>query len=280
VKPLAWITGAGGLIGHHLAQTASQFAVDRTPRPLTRADLDLTDLNALKTLFTAESPSLVIHCAALSRSPACEQDPDLARRTNIDVTAHLAALAVDIPFVFFSSDLVFDGSKGRYTETDPPNPLGVYGDTKLAAERVILRNPRHMVVRTSLNAGTSPTGDHSLTETMTSAWQQGRTLRLFTDEFRAPVPVDATARATWELVQQNAAGLYHVAGSERLSRWEIGQIVATACPHLNCRIERASIRDYPGAPRPADTSLDCAKAQPLLSFPLPSFRDWIPNPKP
>jgi len=280
VKPLAWITGAGGLIGHHLTGTASRYAVDHTARPLTRADLDLTDNDAVRALFAAESPSLIIHCAALSRSPVCERHPNLARRINVDATFHLAALAADIPFIFFSSDLVFDGSKGHYTETDAPNPLSVYGATKLEAERAVLRNPRHTVIRTSLNAGTSPTGDRSFTETMTGAWQQGRTLELFTDEFRTPIPVEDTARATWELIRQRATGLFHVAGSGRLSRWEIGQIVAASYPHLTCRARGASIHEYSGAPRPADTSLECAKAQFLLSFALPSFRQWTPNPQP
>jgi dTDP-4-dehydrorhamnose reductase len=273
---LVWITGAGGLIGHHLARSAPQFAPDWTVRPLTRTDLDLTNTAATQALFAAESPSLVIHCAALTRSPACQQNPHLARSINVDATAHLARLAANIPFFFFSSDLVFDGRKGQYTEDDQPNPLSVYGETKLAAEKCLLRNPRHTVIRTSLTAGASATGNRSLTETMANAWQLGHTLRLFTDEFRSPLPVNATVRATWELVRQAATGLFHLAGAERLSRWEIGQIVAAAFPHLECRVAQSSIHSYRGAPRPADTSLNSAKAQALLSFPLPSFRQWTP----
>jgi dTDP-4-dehydrorhamnose reductase len=273
---LVWITGAGGLIGHHLARSAPQFAPDWTVRPLTRTDLDLTNTAATQALFAAESPSLVIHCAALTRSPACQQNPDFARRINVDITAHLARLAANIPFFFFSSDLVFDGRKGQYTEDDQPHPLSVYGETKLAAEKCLLSNPRHTVIRTSLTAGTSATGNRSLTETMANAWQLGRTLQLFTDEFRSPLPVNATARATWELVRQAATGLFHLAGAERLSRWEIGQIVAAAFPHLECRVAQSSIHSYRGAPRPADTSLNSARAQALLSFPLPSFRQWTP----
>jgi dTDP-4-dehydrorhamnose reductase len=272
--PLAWITGAAGLIGHHLLHSPALPAHRWVPRPLCRLELDLLDFHAVDQLFHREQPALIIHCAAISRSPDCQQNPALARRINLDATTHLAALATDIPLLFFSSDLVFDGRQGAYRETDPPHPLSVYGETKAEAERVVLRNPRHTVIRTSLNAGQSPSGNRAFNEEMIDAWQQGRTLRLFTDEFRCPIPAISTARAVWELADHDARGLLHVAGAERLSRWEIGRIVAQAHPHLHPLMEPASLTEYSGAPRPADTSLNCARAQALLSFPLPSFRTW------
>jgi dTDP-4-dehydrorhamnose reductase len=70
-------------------------------------------------------------------------------------------------------------------------------------------------------------------------------------------------------------GLYHVAGSERLSRWQIGQLLAGRWPQLKPRIEPGSLKEYSGAPRAPDTSLNCAKAQDLLSFPLPSLTEWL-----
>jgi dTDP-4-dehydrorhamnose reductase len=84
-----------------------------------------------------------------------------------------------------------------------------------------------------------------------------------------------TARAIWELVAQCKPGLYHLAGSQRLSRWQMGQLVAARAPQLNPRLEPASRRDYTGPPRPADTSVNCAKIQKLLSFPLPGLGEWL-----
>jgi dTDP-4-dehydrorhamnose reductase len=275
MSPLAWITGAGGLIGSHLLASASHDTSLWQVIGLTRPQLDLSDFDGVRRRFQTERPSLILHCAALSRSTACEANPDLARRLNVDLTAHLARLATHIPFVFFSTDLVFDGRQGHYKESDPPNPLGVYAETKAAAERIVLDNPRHTVVRTSLNGGTSPTGDRAFNEEMRRAWQAGRTLRLFTDEFRCPIPAAVTARAVWELVGQDQPGLYHLAGSERLSRWQIGQLIAQRSPSLNPRIEPASLRDYQGAPRPPDTSLNCTRLQSLLSFPLPGLTDYL-----
>src|SRR5262249_25601370 len=155
-----------------------------------------------------------IHCAALSRSPACEAEPSLARRLNVDVTARLARLATEIPFIFFSTDLVFDGRKGNYEEAAEVNPLSVYAETKVEAERVVLANPKHTVIRTSLNCGSSPSGDRGLDEQLCQAWRAGKVLRLFTDEFRCPIPAELTARGVWELAARKQTGLFHLAGSE------------------------------------------------------------------
>jgi dTDP-4-dehydrorhamnose reductase len=270
-----WITGAGGLIGNYLVQTAPQFAADWKVIGLNRTQLDLTDYRAVCEKFRADRPGLVIHCAALSKSPACQANPALARKLNVEVTQNLAELAADIPFIFFSTDLVFDGRKGNYRETDPINPLSVYAETKAAAERIVLSNSKHSVIRTSLNGGISPTGDRGFNEEMRAAWQNGRTLKLFTDEFGRPIPALVTARATWELAAQNQPGLCHIAGGERLSRWETGRLLAERWPRLGPKIEPGSLKDYQGAPRAPDTSLDCAKAQKMLTFPLPGLTEWL-----
>ncbi len=273
-----WITGSGGLIGHHLLRTAPQAAPGWTAIGLTRQRLNLEDFAAVARFFRADPPDLVIHCAALSRSVACQADPALARRLNVEVTECLAGLSAAIPFIHLSTDLVFDGRSGNYDESAPVNPLSVYGETKAASERAVLANPRHTVVRTTLNFGASPAGDRSFGEEMRLAWLAGRTLRLFTDEFRSPIACEVTARALWELARAGRPGLYHLAGAERLSRWRIGELLSAHWPGLQARIEPASVRDYTGPPRPADTSLNCAKLQALLSAPLPRFSDWLAGP--
>ncbi len=272
---LSWITGSAGLIGNSLAGTSLRAMPRWKVIALTRAELDLTDFNAVAQRFKKEQPSLLIHCAALSKTAACQARPDLAWKLNVEVTRYLAELAAEIPLIFFSSDLVFDGRKGDYIESDQPNPLNVYAETKVAAERFILANPKHTVVRTSLNFGTSPTGDRGFNEEMRQAWKAGKTLRLFTDEFRCPIPAVVTARAVWELALQDKPGLYHLAGAERLSRWQIGQLLAARWTQLNPKIQPASLMEYQGPPRSPDTSLNCGKIQKLLSFPLPRLSEWL-----
>jgi dTDP-4-dehydrorhamnose reductase len=274
---VAWVTGAGGLIGNYLVRTAARFAPEWRALPIVREQLDLADFAAVDRAFHTGKAKLIIHCAALSRNAACQADPLLAAKLNVDVTGHLCELAEGIPLIFFSTDLVFDGSKGNYVESDPVHPLSVYAETKARAEDRVLQNPRHTVVRVSLNAGVSPTGNRSFTEEMRRGWERGETLKLFTDEYRCPIPATVTARAVWELVKRRQPGLYHLGGSERLSRWEIGRLLANRWPGIRASIEPALSRDFPGPPRPLDTSLDCSKIQALLSFPLPGLAEWLAN---
>jgi dTDP-4-dehydrorhamnose reductase len=273
---LAWITGANGLIGNYLVQAAPHFAPRWRVRALTRDQLDLLDFAAVRREFQKDQPQLVIHCAAITVVSDVQKNPGLARRVNVEVTKLLAELAAEIQLVFFSTDLVFDGRKGNYVETDAANPLHVYGETKLAAEEIVLQNPRHLVVRTSLNGGVSPTGNRSFNEQLRRSLRQaGQGMTLFTDEFRCPIPAVETARAVWELVQKNCAGIFHVAGAEKLSRWQIGQLLIKRWPEIKAKIESGSVKDFPGPARSLDTSLDIAKVQKVLTKPLPGLGEWL-----
>jgi dTDP-4-dehydrorhamnose reductase len=274
-EPLAWITGANGLIGNYLVQTAPRLAPRWRVCALTREDFDLLDFQTVEREFKKDKPQLIIHCAAISVVSEAQKNPALAWRVNVEVTKLLAELSAEIQFVFFSTDLVFDGRKGNYTETDLPNPIHVYGETKVAAEEIVLKNSRHLVVRTSLNYGESRAGNRSFNEQLRLALQTGQGMTLFTDEFRNPIPAVETARAVWELAEKNCAGIYHVAGAEKLSRWQIGQLLIKRWPEIKTKIESGSAKDFPGPPRALDTSLDISKAQKVLSAPLPGLTEWL-----
>jgi dTDP-4-dehydrorhamnose reductase len=105
--------------------------------------------------------------------------------------------------------------------------------------------------------------------------RSGRNMKLFTDEFRSPIPAVETARAVWDLAGKNCAGIFHVAGAEKLSRWQLGQLLAKRWPELNAKIEPASARDFSGPARAPDTSLNISKAQKVLSAPLPGLGEWL-----
>ena len=275
MAPLVLITGAAGLIGHYLFKTAPRWAPQWDVRGISRHDVDLTDAAGLTGVVRSLKPLAIIHCAALSRTKDCEQNPEQAHRINVEVTAHLAQLSQDIPFIFLSSGEVFDGGTGWYVETDEPNPINVYGQTKLEAERVVLQNPGHTVVRIVLTAGTSQNGDRSFVEDMCRAATARKDVTLYADEFRCPLPAGVIARVIWELVDCKQPGLYHLGGSERLSRWEIGETLLPWCPELKGRLVKGSARNHIGSPRPADLSLHCDKIQSLLSFRIPGFREWL-----
>lgn len=275
MAPRAIITGAAGLIGQYLVKTAPRWASDWDVQGLTRPDFDLTDRANIERTWQSIKPTAVIHCAALSRTKDCEHDPEQARRINVEATAHLAQLSRDIPFIFLSSGEVFDGKTGWYGETDEPNPINVYGQTKLEAEQAVLQNPGHTVVRIVLTAGTSVTGDRSFVEDMCLTAKAGRDVTLYADEFRCPLPAGVIARAVWELVDRKQLGLYHLGGSERLSRWDIGETLLPWCPELKGRLMKGSARNHVGSLRPADLSLRCEKIQRFLSFRIPGFREWL-----
>ena len=190
MAPRAIVTGAAGLIGQYLVKTASRWAPGWAVQGLSRAELELTDTPNLEARIHALKPDLLIHCAALSRTKDCEQNPDEARRINVEATAHLAQLSRDIPFIFLSSGEVFDGKTGWYGEADEPNPINVYGKTKLEAEQAVLQNPRHTVVRIVLTAGTSERGDQEFCRRYVSN-RQGRQGR---DALCRRVPLPASCR--------------------------------------------------------------------------------------
>jgi dTDP-4-dehydrorhamnose reductase len=275
MAPLVLITGAAGLIGHYFIKTAPRWAPQWDVRGITRQDVDLTDAGCLTGVVRSLKPLVIIHCAALSRTKDCEENPEAARRINVEATAHLVKLSRDIPFIFLSSGEVFDGKTGWYGETDEPNPINVYGQTKLEAEQAVLENPGHSVVRIVLTAGTSETGDRSFVEDMCRTAKAGKDVMLYADEFRCPVPAGVIARVIWELVDRKQPGLYHLGGSERLSRWEIGETLLPWCSELKGYLKKGSARSHVGSPRPADLSFRCDKIQNLLSFRIPGFREWL-----
>ncbi len=174
---LSWITGANGLIGNYLVQIASRFAPGWRVRALTRAQFDLLDFEAVRHEFQKDQPQLVIHCAAMSGIAQAQANPAFARRVNVKITELLAELTMEIQFIFFSTDLVFDGRKGNYIETDTVNPIHVYGETKAVAEQIVLRNPRHLVVRTSINGGISRGGKRGFNEQLRLAWKIGQKMK-------------------------------------------------------------------------------------------------------
>src|SRR5687767_710366 len=109
-RNVVWVTGPNGLIGSYIV---SQAPPEWDVRPITRERVDLLDFAKVRQLWKHDDPVLVIHCAAISKSVACEQQPELARKVNVQLTRLLAELAADCPMSFFSTDLVFDGRKGN-----------------------------------------------------------------------------------------------------------------------------------------------------------------------
>jgi dTDP-4-dehydrorhamnose reductase len=270
-----WVTGAQGLIGSHIVTALQRTGGRFEALPIVRQRVDLECYEEMRAAFRHDDPAVVVHCAAYSDTAYCEAHPERAFAVNMNLTASLAELARDRLFIFFSTDLVFDGKCGQYTESSAVGPLSVYARSKVMAEAAVLANPRHAVVRTSMTAGPSPRGNKGFDESLVTAWHAGRELSLFVDEFRNPIAAEITARAVCEMITKSLTGLFHLAGSERLSRYQIGALLAVHHPELKPRIRPGTIRDFPDQARPADCSLDSAKLQGELSFVLPAYSAWL-----
>ncbi|MCX7824824.1 MAG: SDR family oxidoreductase [Verrucomicrobiae bacterium] len=271
------VTGASGLVGSHLLRQAAgwfesvgtwhSFRPEGLPGRIEL--LDITDPIAVGAFLDGFQPQYIIHCAAMSDSVRAEREPDIARQLNVTATAALVRHAERIRarLVFLSSDVIFDGRKNApYVEDDPPSPLGVYAATKRDAELAVRDGcDDWLIARTSLIYGPSPRGDRSVNERLGAAIGEGRRITLFVDEFRCPISVVDLAAALLELVDSPHRGVFHLAGPERINRYDLGLAFARHFGWPTTTMEACKISDVPmSPPRPADVTLDCRKALAVL----------------
>ena len=266
------VTGASGVLGREICLAALRRGHEVLALGGSRAPtipgvkqaraFDLCSEAALEALILEEFPHAVVHCAALPTIETCLAEPAKAKALNAEVPKKLAQLCFHLgaKLVHLSTDTVFDGVAGNYQPTDKPAPLNLYGETKAAAEVEVLRYGREhaAVLRTSPIIGNSVTGDRGLHERLFASWKEGRPSSLFTDEIRQPVEVSNLADVTIELCERpNLSGLFHWAGTEAMSRHEIGLRIAR---HFGLNAETLvrplSRADVPAAAaRPRDLSL-------------------------
>jgi len=233
------LTGASGLLGHAYAQAAvrrghSVIALYNQNPPtadgLARTiQLDATQPEALTGLAIELWPDVIVNCAAVSNPASVDADPKLAEKVNVALPRLLSQLSTHLGarLLHISTDMVFDGhSPEPYRSTDMPAPTNLYGQTKLMAEREVLEhNPEDPVVlRIPILMGNSPGGQRSVHEKLIAAIHAGHRPKLFCDEMRQPCAASNVAEVLLELTERrDLHGLFHWAGSEILSRFEMGQ---------------------------------------------------------
>ncbi len=224
------ITGSGGLLGQKLASRVRRdvrlFSTARTRPGRVQNDdfelLDVTDAQQVKALLGHLRPDWVIHTAALTDVDRCEVERDLAWRTNVGGTENVvrACEALRIGLVSLSTDYVFDGTAGPYSEADPTNPLSTYGLTKLESERLVL-SMRGAVVRTVVLFGHARGVRPNFVTWLIRALRGGAAVRVVTDQWGTPTLADDLADFLIDLCPRNVAGLFHFAGADLLSRYEM-----------------------------------------------------------
>jgi dTDP-4-dehydrorhamnose reductase len=281
------ITGASGFLGSHLlnqapedvqilAQFCSREIKSENPE-ISSVFIDLTRPQWDKVI--AFHPEVFIHCAAKSKPERCEREPELARQINYDPTVQLTDLAQQLGarLIFTSSDVIYDGTGGNYTEADSPHPVNVFAQTKVDAENYILRfHPNAVVVRCALVYGRSLTGSPTFTEHIVHQLQNSQPIELFTDEFRTPVLVNQLVVALWELAGNNFTGVLNIGGTQKVSRFEMGQII---CEILNMPANLLKPRKTSDlnflAQRPPDCSFNISLAQNILKTRLGGFAEGV-----
>lgn len=279
-QPILMVTGASGSLGHWICRMAisewSVWGIHWQHQPdisgIKAVQADLTDAQELKKLFFAIKPHAVIHAAAASQPALCEADPRSTFGINVDVPELLAALCAEkgIPYIFTSTDLVFNGLNAPYDERSPVSPVNAYGRQKAQAEAAILkRYPEALVCRMPLMFGLGPRVSGNFSLQMLSAIKKGRTIRLFTDEFRTPVDFKSAAMGLLKMLGRSQ-GLLHLGGRSRISRFELGLLMARQMDIATSMLEPVSIDALAFAVvRPPDCTMKSNAAYALGYDPLP-----------
>ncbi|MEO6996073.1 MAG: sugar nucleotide-binding protein, partial [Lacunisphaera sp.] len=202
--------------------------------------------------------------AAISEPAACEANPILSQALNVTFPASLAAAAeaVSARFIHISSEQVFDGANAPYRIGDPPSPINLYGRQKVESEKLVLSASKNAaVVRAPLLLGNSLSGKRSVHEKLLEVWSGGSAARFYVDEFRQACTAGNLAAALLEIAARpELRGVFHWAGAELCSRYELGQRLAARFgvpPALVISVRRAETPAV-SAKRPANLALDLA----------------------
>jgi dTDP-4-dehydrorhamnose reductase len=280
------VTGASGLLGLNLAMEAAKehtvFGVVNHHRLNTEAfthlQADLLAPGTAERLIDQTQPDWVIHCAALANLDDCEKDPVQAQQLNTEVPRKLAEIVArgGARLLHVSTDAVFDGLRGGYTEEDAPNPLSVYARTKLDGERAVAEtNPDAIVARVNL-FGWSLGGRRSLAEFFFYNLSAGKPVMGFTDVYFCPLLANHLAHIFLDMLDLGLSGMYHTVSSECTSKYAFGVAIARKFGLDETLVRPTSVADGGlAAARSPNLSLRTDKLEQVLGAPPPSVHTGL-----
>ncbi len=276
------ITGASGLLGgkivelasgrgHQVYSTYREHAPPPYGKPLR---LDQTEDSQVKKFVSENRPDVIINAAALTDVDVCEEKPEAAFLLNATSVGHLADAATESSafFVQVSTDYVFSGEKGGYSETDVANPINQYGHSKLKGEAITtgLEEKTWSIARASVVYGWGRTHRPNAATYVYSKLSKSEKVSMVADQFSSPTLNTSLASMLVEVAERKIPGIIHTAGASRLSRYDFAtgiartfgldtrMIASTKSKNLNWK-----------AKRPRDSSLNVTRAsQTLLNRPL------------
>ena len=269
------VTGVSGFLGWNLVPLASKnwqvygtyFSHALEITGINLCKVDLTDFLAIEKLFLEIKPDAVIHLAAQSQPNFCQKNPELSYKVNVSSTVNLAQLSAEfqIPFLFTSTDLVFEGTKPPYQESDHVCPINLYGEHNAEAEREILNvYPESIICRMPLMFGIPSPCSQSFIQPFIQTLKAGKPLSLFEDEMRSPVSGKTASEGILLALEKCRGEILHLGGKESISRYQFGLLMAEKLGLPTDIISACKQADVPmAAPRPRDVSLNSAKAYDL-----------------
>ena len=276
------VTGGAGFLGANLGAFLNThvdaIAVTRTgsvPRVFASSVAgDLALPEELAATIRDLRPHVVVHSAAMASHEACERDPASAELINAKATGTLAKASEEVGarFVYISTDAVFDGQRGHYSEDDSPNPTSVYGWTKLRGEQEAAQATDALIIRTNF-FGWSPSGSRSILEFFVNELSAGRQVRGFTDFTTSSAYAQILAEVIGALIARQSAGIFHVTSPDALTKYEFGVAVAEEFDLDPTLISPTRADIHP--PRNGDISLNVEKVQGAVGMTLLPQREGI-----
>ncbi len=278
------VTGANGFLGQHLVNLLLQkncvvVAVGRgesrlpfsTSPHFNYYDADITNDMLMQHILEKEKPDTIVHAAAITQADDCQLHQENCEAVNVRATAQLllSAESVSSHFIYISTDFVFDGIKGDYTEEDDANPVSWYGFTKIQAESIVETSDiPFAIVRTCLVYGNAFTGTRSNIITWVKEnLVAGKPIKVVNDQWRTPTYVKDLAMGIWLIIEKSATGVYHIAGKDKLTPYDMAMQTAALCGLNHELIEKTDAASFTQpAKRPPKTGFNIDKARRELGY--------------
>lgn len=286
------ITGANGFLGYYLVQQlldqefnviASGKGECRLPFTtrgnFTYVQMDFTDPYRVHDVFEKFHPEMVVHAGAMSKPDECELQQWQAYLVNVEGTVTLLMNAAEWKsfFIFISTDFVFDGERGMYTEEDSPAPVNYYGKTKQEAEEAVKEYEFDWaIVRTVLVYGKPAFGRSNILTIVKEKLENGETYNVVDDQIRTPTYVEDLARGIVQIIQKKATGIFHLSGKDILTPYQMACGVADHLGLDKNLINRVTAAHFTQpAKRPPKTGFIIDKAKTQLGFDPISFDEGL-----
>lgn len=230
------ITGAAGLLGQHLTRRLesnrnndpdfSILSIDKAADPFERSpnirymQADLTKFDSIKPALEDFNPDLIFNCASFNDVDSTEENKKLTDDINLHLVENLLAVSFE-KIIHFSSDYIFDGQHGPYSEEDTPLPINYYGQTKYRSERILIESGgNHLIIRSNVLYGTGKDIRPNFVTWLVGSLRLNERVRIVTDQFGNPTYAGNLAEAAIEAARKDLTGILHIAGDDYLSRHE------------------------------------------------------------